>query len=419
MRRAVLCAALAAALAPSSVGAQSIMLTESDAVARLSTNSPRVQAIRSGVDIARVDVLSAGRWPNPRVNWDRQSVAGVTEHLVTVSQPLPITGRRGLDVQAASALVSASSSRADEEVRRLRADLRLAFAELTGAQAQERELTAARDRLRELSGVLAKRESEGDAAGFDRLRAEREVLDVETDLVVATTERARAQATLASFFADVSDPSQIVATARPTPPVAVPRLEALLEIAESARGELVALRREIDAAGFAARAADRSLVPEPEIFVGTKSSTAAGGGIGSVLTIGGGDIGPVVAVHATIPLFDRARPERALAAARAAQAEARTASFRVVLRGQVAALREAVIQRRAATERYRAEAVNSAAQIERIAQVSYDAGERGILELLDAYRIGASARVRQAALDLVVRQVEIELEFATGWEIPL
>jgi len=124
-------------------------------------------------------------------------------------------------------------------------------------------------------------------------------------------------------------------------------------------------------------------------------------------------------VHATVPLFNRARPERALAAARAAQAEARAASFRVVLRGQVAALREAVIQRRAAAERYRAEAINSAAQIERIAQVSYDAGERGILELLDAYRIGASARVRQAALDLVVRQVEIELEFATGWEIPL
>lgn len=419
MRSAVLCAVLVAALGPSSAGAQSLMLSESDAVARLSTSSPRVRAIRSGVDIARADVLSAGRWPNPRVNWDRQSVAGVTEHLITVSQLLPITGRRALDVQAASALVSASSSRADEEVRRLRADLRLAFADLIGAQARERELTAARDRLRELSGVLAKRESEGDAAGFDRLRAEREVLDVETDLVVTTTERARAQATLASFFADVSDPSQIVATARLMPPVAVPRLEALLEQAESARGELIALRHEAEAAGFASRAADRSRVPEPEIFAGTKSSTAAGGGIGSVLTIGGGDIGPVIAVHATIPLFDRARPERALAAARAAQAEAVAASFRVVLRGQVAALREAVIQRGAAADRYRVEAVGGAAEIERIAQVSYDAGERGILELLDAYRLGASARVRQAALDLAVRQAEIELEFATGWEMPL
>ncbi len=419
MRRAVSLAALAVVLASSSAGAQSLMLTESDALARFSTDSPRVRAARAGIDIARVDVLSAGRWPNPRVNWDRQSVAGVTEHYVTVSQPLPITGRRGLEVQAASALVAASSSRADDDVRRLRADLRLAFAELVAAQIRERELATARDRLRELSDVLGIREGEGDAAGFDRLRAEREVLDVESDLVIAATERARAQATLASFFADSADPSQIVAVGRPASAPAVPALAALLEQAESARGDLLAFRHEIEAARFAGRAADRSRLPEPEIFVGTKSSTASSSGTGSAVTIGEGAIGPVIAVHASIPLFDRARPERALAAARAAQAEAGAASFRAVLGGQVAALREAVLQRRAAADRYRSAAVNSAAQIERIAQVSYDAGERGILELLDAYRVGASARVRQTTLDFAVRQAEIELEFATGWEIPL
>ena len=56
--------------------------------------------------------------------------------------------------------------------------------------------------------------------------------------------------------------------------------------------------------------------------------------------------------------------------------------------------------------------------MERIARVSYNAGERGILELLDAYRISTSARIRQAALDAAARQAEIELEFVSGWEIP-
>ena len=418
MRSLVVRAVVAAALLPAAAGAQTLSVTESQALSRLSAGSPRVQAVRAAVEIARADVLAAGRWPNPRVNWDRQSVAGVTEHLVTVSQLVPIAGRRGLDVQAASALVSASSSRADEAVRRLRSDLRLAFSELAASQARVGEMTSARDRLRELTVVLTKREAGGDAAGFDLLRAEREVLDLDADVIMAAADRARAQATLASFFADIGDPSQMVAIARPVSRPVVPALEALLEQAESTRGELLALRHEVEAAGFAARAARRSLVPEPEIFAGTKSSTAAGGGVGSVVTIGGGDVGPVVAVHATIPLFDRARPERALAAARAAQADASAVSFRIVLHGQVAALREAVIQRGAAAERYRAEAVSSAARIERIAQVSYDAGERGILELLDAYRIGATARVRQAALDLAVRQAEIELEFETGWEAP-
>jgi outer membrane protein, heavy metal efflux system len=76
-----------------------------------------------------------------------------------------------------------------------------------------------------------------------------------------------------------------------------------------------------------------------------------------------------------------------------------------------------VIERRETAERYRAGALSSVDQIERIAQVSYEAGERGILELLDAYRTRSTARVRQAALDAAVREAEIELEYVSGWEI--
>jgi len=318
MRTAVFCAALAGVLTSASAGAQSLNLTEGEALARLSAESPRARAARAGVEIARADVLSVGRWPNPRLTYDRESVAGVTENIVMVAQPLPITGRRRFEVEAASAMVGAVSSRADEEIRRLRADLRLAFADLVAAQIRERQLTTARDRLGELADVLARRE----------------------------------------------------------------------------------------AAGFAQRAADRRRIPEPEVVAGTKSST-----------FGGGDIGSVVTVHASIPVFDRGRPERALAVARASQADARATAFRLVLRGQIAALRATVLERRQLAERYRAQAVTSAGQIERIAQVSYDAGERSILELLDAYRTGLSARVRQATLDAAAHQAEIELEFASGWEI--
>jgi cobalt-zinc-cadmium efflux system outer membrane protein len=273
--------------------------------------------------------------------------------------------------------------------------------------------------LRELADILAKRENEGDAAGFDRLRAEREVLDLEADLVVATTERARAQATLAAFFDNVTDPSQIVAVLRRAPPPPVPAVAALMEVAETRRGELIAFGQDLEAARRQGEAASRSLVPEPELFLGTKSSTATTGGVGSAITVGESRTGSMMGVHATIPLFDHAQPERILALARATQAEAQAAAFRQTLRGNIAALRAVVMDRRDGAARYRAEAVNRADEIERIARVSYDAGERGILELLDAYRIGASARVRQATLDLAVRQAELELEFASGWELPV
>jgi cobalt-zinc-cadmium efflux system outer membrane protein len=408
MRTVVLCATLTAFIAPGSAGAQSLPFTEAEALARLSPDSPRVRAMQAGVDVARADVLAAGRWPNPRVTFDREAVAGVTENMTMVSQVLPITGRRGLEVQAASALVDATSSRVHDAMRRARADLRLAFAQLLAAQIREREFATARDRMQELLDVLAKREAAGDAAGFDRLRAEREVLDLDADRAAAATDRARAQAALASFFVDPADPTRIAAVETSRAPIALPPIDALAEQAESIRGELIALRKDTAAARLSARAADRRRVPEPEVVVGTKSSTA-----------GGGDLGSVITVHASLPLFDRNRPERALADARAKQAEARAEAFRVALRTEIAALRAAVTERRETAERYQAAAVSGAGQIERIARLSYDAGERGILELLDAYRTGASARIRQAALDAAVRQAEIELEFVSGWELPL
>ena len=407
MRSVVLYAALAGVFAPHPVGAQSVTLTEADALARLSPASPRVRAIRATIDVARAEVLAAGRWPNPRITFDRESAARVTEDMTMVAQVLPITGRRGFDVQAATALVDASSNRADEAVRRARADLRLAFSQLVVAQVRERELTAVRDRLHALAEVLATREAAGDAAGFDRLRAEREALDMEADRATAATDRARAQAVLAAFFGEPVDPARIVAADATTPGALLPPVPALVDHAESIRGELLALRREADAARLSGRAAQRRRVPEPEVVAGTKSSTAAGGDLGGVLT-----------VHASIPLFDRSRAETAAAAARAAQAEARADAFTINLRTEIAALRSAAIERREAADRYRASAVSSATEIARIAQVSYDAGERGILELLDAYRSGSAARVRQSLLDAAVRQAEIELEFVSGWEIP-
>ena len=142
------------------------------------------------------------------------------------------------------------------------------------------------------------------------------------------------------------------------------------------------------------------------MLAGTKYSTAAGG-----------DVGTVISVQATLPLFDRGRPERAMAAARASQAQTRLEALRITMRADIAAWRAAALDRRNAAERYRTVALPAATEVERIAQVSYDAGDRGILELLDAYRTSSTARVRQAALDATAREAEIELEYASGWEI--
>ena len=407
MRACIVCAALAAALLPASAGAQTLSLTESQALARLSAESPRVQAVRAAIDVARADVLSAARWPNPRVTFNREAVGGTTENMLMVAQVLPVAGRRRFEMNAASARVDAASSRVDDQVRRLRADLRLAFTDLWTAQARERELGRSGDRLRDLAEVLGRREAAGESAGFDRLRAEREVIEIEADRAAAATERAQAQGVLGSFFAAAPGPAPIEAVAPNRAPGTLPPVEELMARAETVRGEFLALQRERDAAAFMERAAGRRRVPEPEVVAGTKSSNA-----------GAGDVGSILSVHLNVPLFDRGRPERAVAQARAAQVRAEEEALRVGVRTAIGAWRAAVVERRAIADRYRAAVSAGAEEIERIALVSYDNGERGILELLDAYRTASSARVRQAALDAAVREAEIELEFVSGWEIP-
>jgi cobalt-zinc-cadmium efflux system outer membrane protein len=406
MRVHVLHAAIGLACLPAAAGAQTLSLTESQALSRLSSESPRVQAVRSAVDVARADVLNASRWPNPRVTYNREAVAGVAENYLTVAQILPLTGRRGLDVEAASLRVEATASRADDQVRRLRADLRQAFTALWLAQTRERELVRNRDRLQELTGVLTRREAAGEAAGFDRLRAEREIIDIESDRSAAVSERLGAQGALVSFFAAQVDVPVVEAVHSPGVPVPLPSVDELVMRAEG-RGAFVALQHELSAAAAAERAAGRRAIPEPEVVAGTKTSNA-----------GRGDVGSIVSVHIAVPLFDRARPERALALARASQVRAETDALRFTVHSQIAALHAAVLERRTAAGRYREAVTSNVEQIERIAQVSYEAGEHGILELLDAYRTTATARVRQAALDAAVREAEIELEFISGWEMP-
>lgn len=399
--------ALGAALLPAGADAQTLSLTESQALARLSAESPRVQAVRAAVDVARADVLGAARWPNPRVTFNREAVAGITENMVMVAQLLPVAGRRGLEVGAATARVSAASSRAEEAVRRLRADLRLAFTDLWTAQTRESELGRSRDQLQELADVLDRRESAGEAAGFDRLRAQREVIDVEADRAAAATDRARARGVLASFFPAVPATDAIDAV-RPDPSSAMlPSVEELMMRAEQVRGDLGALRRELEAVSFMEQAAARRRIPEPEIVGGTKSSDA-----------GRGDVGSIVSVHVNIPLFDRGGPERAAAQARGSQLRAEVEALRLAIRSQLVAWRATVIERRAAADRYRMASAAAVEQVGRIAQVSYDAGEGSILQLLDAYRTMSNARLRQTMLDAQVREAEIELEFVSGWEIP-
>ncbi len=103
-------------LAVSAVAQQAF--TESEAIARVSLESPRARAIRAHADLARADALAARRIANPSVTASREAVSGVAEHYLPFSQPSPVAGRRTLQretiaqVRARRERGSVASSRA-------------------------------------------------------------------------------------------------------------------------------------------------------------------------------------------------------------------------------------------------------------------------------------------------------------------
>jgi cobalt-zinc-cadmium efflux system outer membrane protein len=400
-----LCIALFAVVFANPVAAQQA-LTEAEAVGRVSLESPRARSIRAQVDVVRADVLAASRWPNPRVTLSRESVSGVAENYLLVSQPLPITGRRRLEAESASQDVRAAELRADDMLRRLRADARRAFVALSVEETRMRLLDESLAELQSLAGVLAKREAGGDVAGFDRLRAERETLEVAAAVADARVARVRAQGALAGLFYPTPDPETLHAAPLSVLRSPLPPADELVARAEATRSDLAAFDRDAEAARLAREAAVRSRLPEPEVVAGLKTSNVGDNRRGSVLSL-----------VASIPLFDRARPERARAEALERLATAEHEALRAEIGATVRALRRAAAERRSAADDYRTTTLAKSDELRRIAQVSYDAGERGILELLDAFRSAADARLRVAELDAAVAHAEIDLELATAVEI--
>jgi cobalt-zinc-cadmium efflux system outer membrane protein len=211
---------------------------------------------------------------------------------------------------------------------------------------------------------------------------------------------------MAAFFYPPPDPGSLHAAplSLVRPPLSA--ADDLVARAEAARPDLLALDHDLKSARLAGDAAARSRIPEPEFVAGLKTTNTGEDRRGSVFSLA-----------ASIPLFDRAQPDRLRADARARQAAAERDALRAEIGATVRALRLAAEERRTAADAYRRAALPASEALRRIAQVSYEAGERGILELLDSYRMASDAGLRLVEMDAAVAHAEIDLELATAVEI--
>jgi cobalt-zinc-cadmium efflux system outer membrane protein len=388
-------------LVASAARAQTIpsVLTEDEAV-RFAQAAPSVTAIGRGqLDLARSDIGRVSRWPNPTVEYTRESAAD-SEQFLTLSQSFDLSGRRGLLRRAAALRVEAAQQEIATQGLDLARIVRSEFSRAANQQQLVSALTEWSTRIASAAATAARLQAGGEVSGYDRRRLDRERIGAEARLAAERGALVAAQRRLAALLGAENLDG---ATLQPSVPAEIPPETEIAARIEQ-RPDVAAIARRIDAATLEQRAAQRWRVPLFDLTAGSKTTEA--------------DNGTVVAVGISVPLFNRNQDDLLRANAELSILAAQRTLLVARARGQVGGLAAEARELRHAARIFREQALPTSVRLTATAEAAYRAGEVGILELLDAYRTALDAEIEAAQLEQRAHEAEIELTRALGGITP-
>lgn len=339
---------------------------------------------------AEIDAI--GPRDNPSVELSREGAGGESEYQLGIVQPIDLNGRRGSLRDAARADGLATEAEIARRRQVLVAEVRQAYVQCAAASAQLNVWQRYTDELAEAERVSTARAEAGDTAVYDvrRVRVERRA--AEAQLARARGDVAADCAALASLTG-IADPQV--------------ELEAITRVTSAGepgeRADLVADERRIEAAQYRARAADQARLPQLAVGAGVLRRDD---GVDTAY-------GPVVSVGVTVPLWNSgsAAVRREEARAAALESELLIARRRVEAEQNAAAARLAAARDAAVTA---AGARDDAGRLGTIAETAYQAGEIGVVELLDAYEAAREADMSVIALATDAALAAVEYDLAIG-----
>lgn len=397
-RALLLNALLTGLIACTAPAIQAAPLTETDSLRMGLTRSEFTDLNQARIQQAQAEADETRLWPNPTLELGREKTGPSRETAWKLSQPLDVSGRRGLKQTAADQRLTATESETEGQRLQRSAEIRRAFYQLLQSQENVQAIRHWARRFDHIGGIVAQLTRAGEASGYDqrRLSRERQAALAKQHEAEAELERQRAQLE-ALLGQAVSD--GVSGQLRPETPPALNELEQGL----NQHPTLLALQARSEATRAEQHASQR-LFPELTLSIGGKQNQEPGQK----------QNGTLFSVSLPLPIFNRQQASQRHAAAQVLSAEAEYRLARQQHLAELRGLHRQTSQLTTSAERYRREAVTPSAELTRIAEAAYRAGESSVLELLDAYKGALEAHLTALELEGKARQARIELEERAG-----
>jgi cobalt-zinc-cadmium efflux system outer membrane protein len=349
----------------------------------------RDEASRAGAE-AEIDMI--GPLENPDVEASYEGGGGETEWQLRLVQPIDLSGRRGALRDAARAEALAVDADINRRRQLLVSEVRTAFVECAAATAELDIWQRYTAELTEAERVSSARAEAGDTAVYDVRRVRVEQRSAQAQLARANGEKAAGCAALASLTG-IEEPQV--------------ELSAITQVASAPvaneRPDIIAQEQRVLAASQRVSAARRSRLPQISVGAGVR---AVDDGMSTAY-------GPALSLGVSLPLWNgggaAVRREQALLAARENEL--------LIARRQAEAEVQASSARRSATLEAAVTAAGArddASRLGTIADTAYQAGEIGVVDLLDAYEAARDADLSVIAFALEAALAAIEYDLTTG-----
>lgn len=370
---------------------------------RLALESSRsVLAARDQLAVARAAVDTASAFPNPELEYltgtaRPRSGTGPSGDAwsASLTQPLDLPGRRTARIGAAEAALDGSAAGVRAFEGNLLAQLRARYYDVLRRQS---ELRNAREDATLMEGVrsrIARRVETGDAARFELIKADAEMLNSQKVAQAAGFRVEQARAQLRQIVGgELPEDFALAGSLRDVPEL--PPLDGVRrELAENspdlarARAETVRAERQLDlerSLRWPNLALKADMDQDPDV----RSSR--------------------VGVVVSIPLWDRRRGPVGEAAAQLSRARNDLAAQEFALGRSLDVAYQQYEIARAQVTALESGIVRQAEAALKVAEAAYRFGERGFLEVIDAQRVFRAARSEliSARYELAAAWVEIE-----------